>query len=577
MRNDQRVLVILDSTVLVADRFLQSNDLRLLLNAARGGELRVGVTEVTLREAVNKVRENADEALGRIRRGAESLTKLRVPTADFITDVTPEGVANEYERFLTETFTANAVEVFNTPPVPHDDVVTRALWRRKPFDENGHVGYRDALIWETIKQVAIDTAEEIAFILRNHRDFAESGKGSGLGRALADELTEAGVTAPVELFLEVKSFVEVGLRPAAEALAELRMRLDGDSEFRAQLEHDIEKAIDRDDPDLTGIDVRRLVDERWAEYELEEAVLHAVSPGVTQIDIVSARSLNEDEVLLDLVAEGDADVEFRARRISGGWPAGDIDEFDDDNAPRKISGTKARSLNLTVEATYRNSRAVERVRVTSAATIGDPETDRRERFHSHIARGPERRAWERRAHAAALQWARAEGFASPWGESDTSLDFRNGSRVDGQPCRRARHDDLAESGRKATRPEAPHDGRGKRAYCDRAGGGARRGDRDATLECLRPADRALLARGRRVATALTRIGHHAVPAVPAAELSACAEILPDVEGLQGNSGANSRKVQRSRRTVALAIARTRASRRDSVGFRCGRRLSHKAV
>jgi hypothetical protein len=32
--------VILDSTVLVADRFLQGNDLRLLLNAARGAEPR---------------------------------------------------------------------------------------------------------------------------------------------------------------------------------------------------------------------------------------------------------------------------------------------------------------------------------------------------------------------------------------------------------------------------------------------------------------------------------------------------------------------------------------------------------
>jgi hypothetical protein len=54
MRDDRRVLVILDSTVLVADRFLQSNDLRLLLDAARAGELRVGVTEVTFHETVNK-------------------------------------------------------------------------------------------------------------------------------------------------------------------------------------------------------------------------------------------------------------------------------------------------------------------------------------------------------------------------------------------------------------------------------------------------------------------------------------------------------------------------------------------
>jgi hypothetical protein len=194
------------------------------------------------------VRERADDALRAIHGGAEALSKLRVPPADFITDVTSEGVADSYERFLTETFDANNVELLGTPPVSHHDVVTRALRRQKPFDEKGRVGYRDALIWETIKRAALDSDDKIAFVSRNHRDFAESPKGSELARTLAEELVEAGAGTPVELFLEVKSFVSVSLRPAAEALAEIRVRLAKDSEFRARLEQGIDGAIERDDP-----------------------------------------------------------------------------------------------------------------------------------------------------------------------------------------------------------------------------------------------------------------------------------------------------------------------------------------
>lgn len=145
-----------------------------------------------------------------------------------------------------------------------------------------------------------------------------------MARTLAQELAAGRVSSAVELFLEVKNFVNVSLRPAAEALAEIRGRLIEDSEFRVRLKQAIDDAI-----------ARLLVDEHWAEYELEEAFLHAVSPGVTHIAVVSARSLDDEEVLLDLIAEGDANIEFRARRASGGWPAGNIDEFDEDNPAQK--------------------------------------------------------------------------------------------------------------------------------------------------------------------------------------------------------------------------------------------------
>lgn len=196
------VLVILDSTALVADRFFQSNSLRLLMSASRRGDLRVGISEVTLREAVNKVREAAQDALDKIASASATLGRLRLPTADFITELTADRVAEDYERFLREELDRHRVQIIEIPAISHEAVVARALLRQKPFDSKGHSGYRDALIWETIRDLANQSAEEVAFISANSRDFAQEPRiGAPLAQSLVDELekprrSSCGMTSP---------------------------------------------------------------------------------------------------------------------------------------------------------------------------------------------------------------------------------------------------------------------------------------------------------------------------------------------------------------------------------------------
>ena len=158
------VLVIVDTTELKRDRFLGTNDFRLLLRAAERGDLRVGVTEVTFREAVNHVREHAAKTLATLETAMRSLRNLREAIPGLVTDLTPEGIAEHYTQFFRGELERHHVEIFPTPPIPHDKVVQRALDRRKPFDKEGHKGYRDALIWETIREQADATSEPITFI-----------------------------------------------------------------------------------------------------------------------------------------------------------------------------------------------------------------------------------------------------------------------------------------------------------------------------------------------------------------------------------------------------------------------------
>jgi PIN domain len=411
MRNDLLMLVILDSTVLVADRPLQG-DIRLLLAASERGDLKMGVSDVTVREAINKVRESARDALEKVDSAARSLRKLGQSTAYLATDLTPERAAADYERFLRGELDRHGVEIYAFPTISHEAVVERALMRRKPFDSEGRKGYRDALIWETIRQQAQDSGQPVAFISANPRDFAQGGKaGQPLDQSLTDELHEgAGVT----LWHTVTDFVEAHVRPALDVATALNGRLAEDAGFARLLTADVELAAENSDPDLQ-IDPRALVDDWSTEYELADAYLKTfeLTSGVT---ISNALPLEPGQFLITLSAEADADVEFRVRAISS--DAGAL--------VRSVTGTTMRSLVVRIEATYQPDPGIIRnVRLVSASSLVDPQQERLQRFRAYLRSEPARRAWAKRAREVAMSWAKDQGYKRLVGESPDSLDLRS--------------------------------------------------------------------------------------------------------------------------------------------------------
>jgi hypothetical protein len=364
------VLVVLDTTALVADRYLQSNAARLLLSQSVQRNLRVGVPEVSYREAVNKVREQADEALDAIGRGSGTLRRLRAIDSDIFLAFTAEDVAATYDKFLRAEFERSAVEVLAIPDVAHAELVDRALYRQQPFDNQGR-GYRDALIWETVRAVAKTSRDDIGFISHNHRDFAESGKSSGLARMLQDDIKADGAPSTVTLYDDLDAFLTEHVRPAVDVLKDLRRRVDEGSEFHDRLMEAIEAAIDGADPDISEMRADAFADHGEAEYSLEEARLHSVHPGVTVLQIANARRLTDEAFALDMYVEADADVDFYLYRIYAppSWLRSPLED-DEDTAPQTVTGTTTKTLGLTVEATYwRSEDAIEDVRVISASTL----------------------------------------------------------------------------------------------------------------------------------------------------------------------------------------------------------------
>jgi hypothetical protein len=132
------------------------------------------IGEVTIREAVNHVKESGEQALGELDRALKALRNLRQPVGPkILTDLTAETIADSYDVFLRRELTRHDVQIAPLPTVSHGTVLQRALDRRQPFDGKGHDGYRDALLWETIRELSKRSSEPIAFITNNHGDFGQ--------------------------------------------------------------------------------------------------------------------------------------------------------------------------------------------------------------------------------------------------------------------------------------------------------------------------------------------------------------------------------------------------------------------
>jgi PIN domain len=371
------VLVILDTTALVADRFLEGNAMRLLLQQRSMGRLRIAIPELVLLEVANRVREEAATALAEILSGHNALRRLRSPASGSALDVSAEVAATDYETLLRRKLADNEVEVLPLPTTPHRLIVDRALGRRRPFDQKGQGGYRDTLIWECVRLAAQMTDSQIHFVSANYRDYAESGRGSELAKALqrevrADLFADGGPDPRVVLVENVQVLMESQMQSAPETAQQLQELLNRDKGFQRVTFTTIEQKLDNES--LVGSQFRHDAAhlDLGDDFEPNSASLHVVEPGVTHVTISSAQNLTNDLSLLEIYVEVDAEVNYSfMRRSLQGLTIKASDTSDDFlKTPWLVSGVDVLTLGVNLEATFnRRARRIEATHIIDATGL----------------------------------------------------------------------------------------------------------------------------------------------------------------------------------------------------------------
>jgi hypothetical protein len=185
-------------------------------------------------------------------------------------------------------------------------LVHRALARKKPFDSNGKVGFRDSIIWETILLLVKRKPDEILFITRNTKDFCENGQ---LHKDLLADLVINGLSnVSVTVCEGLSRFIEVYVKPSLEKLDEIQKQINDDrfpgfdaTAFFTESRLDIEDAL-RDQVSVVDLDCIA----SQSVYNFSDPSLGSVSDSLDRFLVADVWRINEDQlgIGIDYVLQG---------------------------------------------------------------------------------------------------------------------------------------------------------------------------------------------------------------------------------------------------------------------------------
>jgi hypothetical protein len=167
--------VVLDSNAVILDLRPAEAGWTNVLDALRAGRATLCIPEIVVDELrahrTNRFQPDVATAIAAVAAWRDGVRDARV------------------ERLLGG---GAGMQLLPYPEVSHRAVAARALARRRPFDPEGHDGYRDTLVWESVLALARSLpGGRVAFVSRNDKDFADAD-GALHPHLRADAAAEGG-------------------------------------------------------------------------------------------------------------------------------------------------------------------------------------------------------------------------------------------------------------------------------------------------------------------------------------------------------------------------------------------------
>lgn len=367
--------IVLDTNIIHQDYKLSGQRILKLYEASKRLGYELVIPEVVVDEVVNQYRRDLEAAhgifvkgLSQLRKLAEQKNKFNFEASDFIDEQ-----CGTFQTAYLQRIKELGIEILPYPQVAHKVMVAKDLKRIRPFKEDSK-GYRDALIWETVKENLIPSKKlfnecQIILLSENTKDF---GDGSKLHADLEKELEDIGFTwEVVELVSNVDAFFKERIDTEFEELSAIQQKLQKEFKYnRVDLKEIIEEALYNEyvvngafdngyDPD--GDDVS-LFPSAFENPDIQDI-------SVNEITVSAVKKLTDQTVLVQCnvtsTASGDAYV-YKA----------DYYLFDEDNLPTVLDSDwnkhymlVAVEVGVTSEVTLHVSPRLSKVNSVEVRTI----------------------------------------------------------------------------------------------------------------------------------------------------------------------------------------------------------------
>ncbi|NTU72562.1 DUF4935 domain-containing protein [Candidatus Roizmanbacteria bacterium] len=188
--------IILDSNIYIADFHRRSKAFEGLNRYLKLTSSLVYIPEVVYKEVLNTYETGAAEFIKYINKQKRNFSSA-VSTVK-----TPQALIEEYKRAWDfDIKYDHHYEIIGSEAIKLDKLIDKAIKKSKPFSPSG-TGFRDAVIWENVVNLAASSNEQVVFISNNGKDFGHEKLDENL-------FNEVSIYKnPVKYFSDIAGFLQ---------------------------------------------------------------------------------------------------------------------------------------------------------------------------------------------------------------------------------------------------------------------------------------------------------------------------------------------------------------------------------
>lgn len=290
--------VVLDTSVVFGDPLFTNANAQVLLGHSGARTYKIVLPAAVVLEHKKKLRAQISEQHNKLTSAAGALERRGVNVGLPVID--PVAQAEAIHNATMNRLRQKGVVFPPSPTISHDEFAQRSVDELKPWGTKSR-GYRDALIWETVKELA--QGGPVLLATHNSDDFCDEDDKSKLHPDLINDLANVGIAPDqVEILDSVASAVRRLVTPAEQARRQLSDRLASDPEFTQAVEHEIETSLM--DSQIEPWDSLSISDLPVTDVEIAAAAIEG-------FDLVSAFSVNDEDENSEIVVTFFADVQVQ--------------------------------------------------------------------------------------------------------------------------------------------------------------------------------------------------------------------------------------------------------------------------
>lgn len=293
------MIVFIDSNIIISNYSLRFPAFEEFKKYYPEKKIEVFISKISVEEILSNHKSDIKSLSTAYNNKVRELSRATTKQINYLSKEFPDDEHKEYTKYLYDNLKKAGIKILSFPVISHEEVIKYAITKKKPF-KNNDSGYKDFLIWVTLKNLFLEKSRQLVFIT-NDNDFLDNGE---LHSDLVEDLKESNINPDqVSICRNFNGFNELYLKDIYEIVdtKELFESKDKHDHLFSQLESHLENELSSFD--LTNSDVK-------LSHQFENPQIIGLNR-FSNFKVILVEDLNKDSVIVEIEVEVEqAHIEF---------------------------------------------------------------------------------------------------------------------------------------------------------------------------------------------------------------------------------------------------------------------------